>query len=193
LEERPEPTPGPGEVLVRIKAASLNYRDLMVVAGGYARGARYPLVPLSDGAGEIAAVGDGVTAWHVGERVISSFFSGWIDGEQTADRAATALGGAVNGVLAEKVVPPAHAVARTPQHMTDAEASTLPCAALTAWHALFEGTDPCARVRPYFWRGHVACRSSVFSSPSSPVRGPSSLRAGTRSSRRRASSAPTGL
>lgn len=142
LQERPEPTPGPGEVLVRIKAASLNYRDLMVLAGGYARGARYPVIPLSDGAGEIAAVGPGVTAWRVGDRVISSFFSAWIDGEQTPERAATALGGAVDGVLAEKVVLPAHGVVRTPQHMTDAEASTLPCAALTAWHALFEGADP---------------------------------------------------
>src|ERR1700733_941609 len=141
-EERPEPLPGPGEVLVRIKAASLNYRDLMVVTGRYARGAKYPLVPLSDGAGEIAAVGSGVTAWRVGDRVATSFFSGWVDGAQTPERAATALGGAVDGDLAEAVVPPERGVVRAPEHMSDAEAATLPCAAVTAWHALFEDLDP---------------------------------------------------
>jgi NADPH:quinone reductase-like Zn-dependent oxidoreductase len=141
-EERPEPTPGPGEVLVRVKAASLNYRDLMVATGGYARGARYPLIPLSDGAGEIAAVGAGVSAWNVGDRVVTSFFSGWLDGPQTPERAATALGGAVDGVLAEAIVLPQHGVVRTPDHLSDVEAATLPCAALTAWHALFEGGDP---------------------------------------------------
>jgi NADPH:quinone reductase-like Zn-dependent oxidoreductase len=142
LDERPEPAPGPGEVQVRVKAASLNYRDLMVATGRYSRGARYPLVPLSDGAGEITAVGHGVTAWRVGDRVATSFFAGWVDGPQTPERAATALGGAVDGVLADTIVLPAGGVVRTPDHMTDVEAATLPCAALTAWHALFEGADP---------------------------------------------------
>lgn len=141
-EERPEPTPGPGEVLVRLKAASLNYRDLMVATGRYARGAKYPLIPLSDGAGEIAAVGAGASAWKVGDRVTTSFFSGWVDGPQTPERAAKALGGAVDGVLAEAIVLPERGVVRTPDHMSDVEAATLPCAALTAWHALFEGGDP---------------------------------------------------
>jgi NADPH:quinone reductase-like Zn-dependent oxidoreductase len=129
-------------VLVRIRAASLNYRDLLIATGRYLRGATYPLVPLSDGAGEIAAIGAGVTSFRVGDRVTTSFFAGWVDGPQTPERAATALGGAVDGVLAESVVLPAHGVVRTPAHMTDAEAATLPCAALTAWHALFEGVDP---------------------------------------------------
>jgi NADPH:quinone reductase-like Zn-dependent oxidoreductase len=142
LEERGEPRAGPDEVVVRIKAASLNYRDLMIATGRYARGGKYPVVPLSDGAGEIAAVGSGVTAWRVGDRVATSFFAGWVDGPQTPERSATALGGARDGVLAEAVVLPASGVVRTPEHMSDAEAATLPCAALTAWHALFEGVDP---------------------------------------------------
>jgi NADPH:quinone reductase-like Zn-dependent oxidoreductase len=142
LEERRDPTPGPGEVLVRIRAASLNYRDLMITSGRYSRGAKYPLVPLSDGAGEIAAVGSGVTAWRAGDRVATSFFAGWVDGPQTPERAATALGGALDGVLAEAVVLPERGVVRTPDHLSDIEAATLPCAALTAWHALFEGVDP---------------------------------------------------
>ncbi len=142
LEERREPVPGPNEVRVRIKAASLNYRDLMIATGRYSRGAKYPLVPLSDGAGEIAAVGSGVAAWRVGDRVTTSFFASWEDGPQTAERAGTALGGAVDGVLAEAVVLPARGIVRTPEHMSDVEAATLPCAALTAWHALFEGGDP---------------------------------------------------
>jgi NADPH:quinone reductase-like Zn-dependent oxidoreductase len=142
LEARGERMPGAGEVVVRIRAASLNYRDLMIATGRYSRGARYPLIPLSDGAGEIAAVGPGVTRWRVGDRVTTSFFSGWVDGPQTAERSATALGGAVDGVLAEAVVLPERGVVRTPEHMSDVEAATLPCAALTVWHALFEGVDP---------------------------------------------------
>jgi NADPH:quinone reductase-like Zn-dependent oxidoreductase len=141
-EERREPVPGPGEVVVRIKAASLNYRDLMIVTGRYPRGARYPLVPLSDGAGEIAAIGSGVTSWRVGDRVATSFFAGWVDGPQTPERSATALGGALDGVLAEAIALPEGGVVRTPEHMSDVEAATLPCAAVTAWHALFEGVDP---------------------------------------------------
>jgi NADPH:quinone reductase-like Zn-dependent oxidoreductase len=142
IAEHADPTPGPGQVLVRIKAASLNYRDVMVATGRYARGAKYPVVPLSDGAGEIAAVGSGVKGWRAGDRVVTSFFAGWVDGPQTPERTATALGGAVDGVLAEAIVLPERAVVRTPEHMSDVEAATLPCAALTAWHALFEGADP---------------------------------------------------
>ena len=141
LEERPEPVPGPGEVRVRLEAASLNYRDVMIATGRYPRGARYPLVPLSDGAGEISALGSGVTAWRVGDRVATSFFSGWVDGPLTPARAATALGGPVDGVLADAVVLPEGGVVRTPEHLS-VEAATLPCAAVTAWNALFEGTDP---------------------------------------------------
>lgn len=142
LVDRPDPAPVPGQVVVRVTAASLNYRDLLVASGSYARGAKYPVVPLSDGAGEVVAVGEGVTRFKAGDRVISSFFSGWIDGAQTPERAATALGGAIDGVLAEKVALPAEGLVRTPAFLTDAEAATLPCAAVTAWHALYEGGDP---------------------------------------------------
>jgi NADPH:quinone reductase-like Zn-dependent oxidoreductase len=142
VQDRPEPIAGPGEVVVRIRAASLNYRDLIVASGRYQRGAKYPLTPLSDGAGEISAVGSGVTAVRVGERVATSFFRGWVDGAQTPERSATALGGAVDGVLAEAIVLPERAVVRSPEHMSDAEAATLPCAAVTVWNALFEGVDP---------------------------------------------------
>jgi NADPH:quinone reductase-like Zn-dependent oxidoreductase len=97
---------------------------------------------LSDGAGEISAIGSDAKAWRVGDRVATSFFASWVDGPQTPERAATALGGAVDGVLAEAIVLPECGIVRTPDHMSDVEAATLPCAALTAWHALFEGADP---------------------------------------------------
>jgi NADPH:quinone reductase-like Zn-dependent oxidoreductase len=138
----PDPEPGDGDVVVRMNAASINYRDWMIASGTYRLAARYPVIPLSDGAGEIVALGRGVTKWRVGDHVVTSFFSGWVDGAQTPEGAATALGGAVNGVLAERVVLPAAGVARAPAHMSDVEAATLPCAAVTAWHALFEGSAP---------------------------------------------------
>lgn len=142
LVERPAPEPGDHDVVVRIRAASINYRDWMIATGTYRIANRYPIVPLSDGAGEIAAVGRRVTAWRVGDRVTTSFFTDWEDGAQTPARSATALGGAIDGVLADAVVLPAHGVIRTPAHLSDVEAATLPCAGLTAWHALFEGSDP---------------------------------------------------
>jgi NADPH:quinone reductase-like Zn-dependent oxidoreductase len=142
VTERSEPRPGDNDVLVRINATSLNYRDWLIASGTYRLAVRYPVVPLSDGAGEIVGVGRRVTKWRAGDRVVTSFFSHWVDGAQTSERAATALGGAVDGVLSECVVLPAHGVARAPEHMTDVEAATLPCAALTAWHSLFEGGDP---------------------------------------------------
>lgn len=143
LGERPAPTPGHGQVRIRVTAASLNYRDLMIANGSYRIGAEYPLVPLSDGAGVVDAIGEGVTKLKVGDRVTSSFFYGFIDGAQTAERNATALGGGlVDGMLAEQVVLPENGVLRTPEHLSDLEAATLPCAALTAWHSLYEGVDP---------------------------------------------------
>jgi len=145
LVDRPTPEPGEHDVIVRVRAASINYRDWMIASGTYRLPSRYPVVPLSDGAGDIVAVGRKVTNWRVGDRVTTSFFTDWIAGAQTAAGAATALGGAIDGVLAEAVVLPAHGVIRTPAHLSDVEAATLPCAAVTAWHALFEGQDP---VRP---------------------------------------------
>lgn len=135
LNEKPLPEPGPGEVRVRINANSINYRDLMTVENAGARGLPMPMVPNSDGAGVISAVGRGAP-WREGDRVTSCFFADWPAGEIGPDTMASALGGARQGVLAEEVVLPAGGVIATPDHLTDLEAATLPCAALTAWHAL---------------------------------------------------------
>ena len=136
LAERPEPRPGPGEVLIRVRACSLNYRDLLVLKGLYNKKLPVPLVPLSDGAGEVTAVGPGVTRVKVGERVAGCFMPGWIDGEPTEAKAKSALGGGGVGMAAEYVVLPAEGVVRYPDHLSEEEAATLPCAAVTAWHAL---------------------------------------------------------
>lgn len=136
LVEKPMPTPGPGQVLVRLKAATLNYRDLLTVKGGYGSRQKFPLVPVSDGAGVVESVGSGVRNFAPGDRVIGSFFEGWLGGEPSETKMRTSLGGAVDGVLCEYRVWPAQALVRTPDHLTDAEAASLPCAALTAWSAV---------------------------------------------------------
>ncbi len=136
LVERPEPRPGPGQVLLKMRAWSLNYRDLMVVKGTYAPKLPLPFVPLSDGLGEVAAVGEGVSRVKAGDRVAGCFMQKWIDGEPTEAVAKTALGGALPGVAAEYVVLEADGVVPVPAHLTDDEAATLPCAGVTAWHAL---------------------------------------------------------
>jgi NADPH:quinone reductase-like Zn-dependent oxidoreductase len=136
VAERPDPRPGPGQVLIRVRACSLNYRDLLIIKGLYNKKLPLPLVPLSDGAGEVAAVGDGVTRVRVGERVAGCFMPAWIDGEPDEAKAKSALGGGGTGMAAEYVVLPAEGVVRVPDHLSDEEAATLPCAAVTAWHAL---------------------------------------------------------
>ncbi len=136
LVERPVPTPGAGEVLVRLKAATLNYRDLLTVKGGYGSRQKFPLIPGSAGAGVVESVGPGVTEFAPGDRVIGSFFEGWLGGEPSEVKMRTALGGAVDGVLCEYRVWPSAALVRTPDHLTDAEAAALPCAGLTAWSAV---------------------------------------------------------
>ena len=138
-EDLPEPKAGPGQVVVRVRATSLNYRDLMVVKGAYARNLPLPLVPLSDGAGEVAEVGPGVAKFKPGDRVAGCFFSDWGDGPLNESASKSALGGAVDGMLAERVALPEGGVVKVPDHLTFEEAATLPCAALTAWHALMEG------------------------------------------------------
>lgn len=133
LEECVAPTPGKGEVLIDVKAASLNYRDLIVAkqASG--------ITPLSDGAGVIRALGAGVTEFKVGDRVVIGFMPGWVEGEFSAAKQDTSLGGGeVNGVLAEQIVVAASGVTHIPDTMSFEEAATLPCAAVTAWSALFE-------------------------------------------------------
>jgi len=136
LTERAEPKPGPGQVLVTIKAVSLNYRDLVVVKGGYGRGLKLPLVPASDAAGEVTAVGKGVTRVRPGDRVAAIFMQSWVSGRLDAAGAASALGGAIDGVLAEQAVFGEQGLVRVPEHLSWEEAATLPCAAVTAWNAL---------------------------------------------------------
>ncbi len=135
LVEIPEPQPGPGQVLIRVRANSLNYRDLMIADGRYGK-INLPLVPLSDGAGEIVAVGPTVTRWQVGDRVAGAFFQGWSSGTYRRENLGTALGGALGGMLAEFVVLSEDGVVAIPPHLSFAEAATLPCAGVTAWHAL---------------------------------------------------------
>lgn len=130
----PDPTPGPGEVVIRIRATSLNYRDL-----GIARRSAAGVIPLSDGAGEVLAVGEGARL-AVGDRVAGCFMPYWRDGDVTPEYQRDALGGTVDGVLAEHVVLPAASVVRIPDYLSFEEAATLPCAAVTAWNALFEAT-----------------------------------------------------
>jgi NADPH:quinone reductase-like Zn-dependent oxidoreductase len=143
LVEQPDPTPGPGQVVVRIRAASLNYRDLLTIQG---KGGvtKLPLVPCSDGAGEVTAIGEGVTRIAVGDRVCPMFFQSWFDGGPSAGNRRLALGGSRPGVLQELMLLDAEGVSRIPDHLSFAEAATLPCAGLTAWRALFDE----ARIRP---------------------------------------------
>jgi NADPH:quinone reductase-like Zn-dependent oxidoreductase len=133
------PTPGAGEVLVRMRAASLNFRDLIVAQGAYAGLEQgKALIPLSDGAGEVVATGSGVTRWQAGDRVMASFFQGWRDGRFLPAHMKSALGGGIDGVLAEYRVFAETGLVRLPAHLSYEQGATLPCAALTAWHALFE-------------------------------------------------------
>ncbi len=136
LIERTAPKPGHGEVLVKIHAVSFNYRDLLMVKGIYNPKLKLPRIPCSDGAGEVTAVGEGVTAWKRGDRVAGIFMQNWIDGHPTPAKVKGALGGDIDGMLAEYVVLPATGLVAIPHHLTFEEAATLPCAAVTAWNAL---------------------------------------------------------
>ena len=138
LVKRQRPEPAPMEVLVKFHAASLNFRDLMIVGGTYNPRMKLPVIPFSDGAGEVVAVGDHVKKWMPGDRVMPIFMQGWTDGEVNVDKGRTALGGAArwNGVLREFGAFSEESLVRVPDHLTYEEASTLPCAAVTAWHAL---------------------------------------------------------
>jgi NADPH:quinone reductase-like Zn-dependent oxidoreductase len=138
-EERPDPRPGPGQVAVRMRAASLNYRDLLVIKGVYSRNLALPLTPLSDGAGEVVEIGAGVTRFAVGARVAGAFMQTWLEGAVTDAKSKSALGGALDGVLAEQVVFHEDGLVAVPEHLSFEEAATLPCAAVTAWNALIEG------------------------------------------------------
>jgi NADPH:quinone reductase-like Zn-dependent oxidoreductase len=136
LSERASPEPGPGQVKVRVRANSINYRDLNTVRAPARMGLKYPRIPNSDGAGDVIAVGPGVASIAVGERVAGCFFQDWASGEVSAAAMASAQGGPIDGMLAEEVVLNERAVVPIPAHLDYQQAATLPCAALTAWHAL---------------------------------------------------------
>lgn len=134
--ERERPEPGHGQIRVAIKAVSLNYRDLMMVRGQYNPRQPLPLIPCSDGVGVVDAVGPGVTQWQVGDRVIPLFAQSWMSGQLDVQGAKDTLGGPIDGTLTQAMVLPEHGAVRAPASMSDEEAATLPCAALTAWSAL---------------------------------------------------------
>ena len=137
LSTRPDPEPGPGEVLIAMRMASLNARDLIVPDRGYGRATgSLPLIPVSDGVGEIVGIGDGVTRVAVGDRVCPTYFQNWTGGDPSPARFASSLGGPLDGVMADLVCLPQDGVVKVPDDLSDAEAATLPCAALTAWSAI---------------------------------------------------------
>lgn len=139
IVQRPEPRPSAGEVLVRLRAASLNYRDLLTIEGGYGtQQKRGDLIPLSDGAGEVVEVGASVTRWRVGDRVVGCFFARWEGGPPDEQRLAATLGGSVDGTACEYRVFGENAILPIPAHLDFVQAATLPCAALTAWVAVIE-------------------------------------------------------
>ena len=135
LTERPEPAPGPGQVRIRVRAASLNFRDQIILRGGYHTPMTRPIVPLSDGAGEVVETGPGVTRVKVGDRVAGTFFQVWVDGRPPKGFAS--LGNPLDGMLTEQIVLHEDGVVILPDDMSFEEAATLPCAAVTAWHALW--------------------------------------------------------
>lgn len=130
--------PGPGEVRIQVGACSLNYRDLLVRRGKSASGSEGKVIPVSDGAGVVDAIGDGVTRWKAGDRVAGTFFRDWEEGRFDMRYHQAARGGSCDGMLASHVIGPESSFVATPANWSDAEAACLPCAAVTAWHALFE-------------------------------------------------------
>jgi NADPH:quinone reductase-like Zn-dependent oxidoreductase len=139
LTDRPEPAPGPGQVVVAVRAVSLNYRDLLIVRGHYNPRMQLPRVPCSDAAGEVVAIGPGVTRVAVGDHVCGTFMQRWVSGPVNDAASRSALGGDIDGVLAERVLLSEEGVTKYPAHLSTEEAATLPCAAVTAWHALAGG------------------------------------------------------
>lgn len=136
LEQAPVPRPGDLEVLMRVRAASLNRRDVYVLNGQYPMPPRPALVPLSDGAGEVVSVGAGVTRFKAGDRVAAIFFQRWLDGRPDAEALSFALGGQIDGMLSEYVCLSQEGLVRIPEGYSFEEAATLPCAAVTAWNGL---------------------------------------------------------
>jgi NADPH:quinone reductase-like Zn-dependent oxidoreductase len=136
--ERPDPKPAYRQVLVKVKACSLNFRDLAITRGSYRVAVRENLIPLSDGAGEVVDVGPGVARVKVGDRVAGNFFQRWNGGEPAPDVHKSALGGGIDGMLADYALLEEDGVVKIPAHLSLEEGATLPCAALTVWHAMTE-------------------------------------------------------
>jgi NADPH:quinone reductase-like Zn-dependent oxidoreductase len=140
LVQRSVPRPGPGEIVVRVRAATVNYRDLAILKGSYKPNLNPPFVPGSDSSGEVVEAGPGVTRFKVGDRVVPTYTQGWIDGLPTPEqRVYRTLGVPLSGVLQDYIAVPAEDAVTPPAHLTDVEAATLPIAALTAWSTLQEG------------------------------------------------------
>src|SRR5271156_6743472 len=144
LAELPQPRPGRGEVLIKVHAVSLNYRDLLMVNGQYNPKMALPRIPCSDGAGEVVELGEDVTEVAKGQRVAGIFMQNWLDGDPTAEKTRGALGGDIDGMLAEYAVLRQSGVVTIPDHLSYEEGATLPCAGVTAWNAL----EHAAQVKP---------------------------------------------
>src|SRR5260370_13960865 len=138
IDERPEPTPAPRQVLIKVKAVSLNDRDLLILKGLYP-GVTKPVVPVSDGMGEVVVLGEAVTRVKVGDRVIGTFFQRWIDGPTSLAKRDVALAGTCARLLSEYALLDAEGLVLAPDHLSDEEASCLPCAGVTAWRGLTGG------------------------------------------------------
>jgi len=136
--ELPQPKPGPRQVLVRVAACSLNYRDLAIVSGNYPMPVKDNVIPLSDGAGEVVEVGSGVTHFRPGDKVAGNFWQRWYGGQPAPENVHHALGGSADGMLADFVVLDEHGAVKLPAHLSLLEGATLPCAGVTAWHAVVE-------------------------------------------------------
>jgi len=160
--DRPKPEPMHDQVLIRVRAAAMNYRDQGVIKGAYGY-TKFPVIPMCDAAGEVVATGAGVTQFKVGDRVASNFFQTWTGGRIPAAASKNSLGGQLDGVLAEHVALSQDGVIRIPDHLSFEEAATLPCAALTAWNALIEtGGLRAGETVAILGTGGVACFAVMF-------------------------------
>jgi NADPH:quinone reductase-like Zn-dependent oxidoreductase len=138
LNDIPQPAPGPGEVLVRISAVSLNYRDKLLYDGNYNPKLQFPITQVADAVGEVVALGPNVTRFKIGDRVVTNYCTQWIDGPPTNKESLHTLGNTIPGALAEYLVLTEQALVLAPAYLTNEEAAAVPCAGLTAWYALVE-------------------------------------------------------